>query len=144
MPTPEQERRPEPPRHQQLLAAYDRARATYERDPDPHTLAVLETGLAILVQELHRPGRFDLGQMVMTPGANLAMRTARQVPPEFLLRHKHGDWGELPPEDVRENEWSLEHGARLFSAYRTRSDEKLWVITEWDRSLTTLLLPEEY
>ena len=52
--------------------------------------------------------------------------------------------GELPEEDVRENEWSLENGARLFSAYRTRTDEKLWVITEWDRSVTTLLLPEEY
>ena len=56
----------------------------------------------------------------------------------------HGDWGELPPEDVRENEWSLAHGARLFSSYRTRTDEKLWVITERDRSVTTLLLPEEY
>ncbi|MBA2596705.1 MAG: plasmid related protein [Chloroflexia bacterium] len=82
--------------------------------------------------------------MVMTPGADLAMRTARQVPLEFLLRHKYGDRGELPPEDVRENEWSLQNGARLFSAYRTRTDEKLWVITEWDRSVTTLLLSEEY
>jgi len=72
------------------------------------------------------------------------MREAQHVPPEFLLRHKHGDWGELPEEDLRENEWSLQHGARLFSAYRTRTDEKLWVITEWDRSVTTLLLPAEY
>jgi len=59
-------------------------------------------------------------------------------------RHKNGDWGELAPEDVQENEWSLEHDARLFSAYRTRTDEKLWVMTEWDCSATTLLLPEEY
>ena len=58
---------------------------------------------------------------------------AQQAPLEFLLRHKNGDWGELPEEDVRENEWSLENGARLFSAYKTRTDEKLWVITEWDR-----------
>lgn len=144
MPPPEHERRPEQPRYQELLAAYDRARERYKADPTAHALAILETGLAMLVQELRRPGKFDLGQMVMTPGADGAMRTALQAPPEFLLRHKHGDWGELPPEDVRENEWSLEHGARLFSAYRTRTDEKLWVITEWDRSVTTLLLPEEY
>jgi len=130
--------------YQNLLAAYDRARESYERDPRPHTLIVLETGLDILMQELRRPGKFDLGQMVMTPGADMAMRTAQQVPPEFLLRHKNGDWGELPEEDVRENEWSLDNGARLFSAYQTRTDERLWVITERDRSVTTLLLPEEY
>jgi len=46
-------------------------------------------------------------------------------------------------EDIREYEWSLENGSRLFSAYQTRTDEKLWVITEWDRSVTTLL-PAEY
>lgn len=142
MSTPERE--PRGPSYQELLAAYDRARERYERDPSPHSFAVLETGVQILIQALARPGKFALGQMVMTPGADLAMRTAGQVPPEFLLRHKHGDWGELPPEDIRENEWSLAHGARLFSSYRTRADEKLWVITEWDRSVTTLLLPEEY
>lgn len=80
------------PSYQELLAAYDRARASYERDPSPHTLSVLETGLQFLMQELHRPGKFELGQMVMTPGAYLAMRAARQMPLEFLLRHKNGDW----------------------------------------------------
>jgi hypothetical protein len=138
------EREPQRPSYQDLLAAYDRAHKTWERDPGPHTLVILETGLQFLMQELQRPGKFELGQMVMTPGADLAMRAARQVPPEFFLRHKNGDWGELPEEDIRENEWSLKNGARLFSAYRTRTDEKLWVITEWDRSATTLLLPEEY
>jgi hypothetical protein len=140
------EHEPRRPSYQELLAAYDRARERYERDPSPNSFAfaVLETGLQFLVQELHRPGKFHLGQMVMTPGAERAMHEARQVPPEFLLRHKNADWGELPPEDVRENEWSLEHGARLFSAYRTRNEEKVWVITEGDRSVTTLLLPEEY
>ena len=60
------------------------------------------------------------------------------------MRHKHGDWGELPKEDVRENEWALQHSARRFSAFKTRTDEKLWLITVWNRSVTTLLLPEEY
>jgi hypothetical protein len=90
MPTPEDE--PRRPRYQELLAAYNRARETYERDPGPRSLTVLETGLGILIQELHRPGKFDLGQMVMTPGADVTMRAAQQVPPEFLLRHKNGDW----------------------------------------------------
>lgn len=142
MPTTEYEARR--PNYQELLAAYDHARETYTRSPGEHTLAVLETGLQFLVQELHRPGKFEMGHLVMTPSANEILRVAQQVPPEFLLRHKHGDWGELPEEDIRENAWSLENGARLFSAYRTRTEEKLWVITEWDRSVTTLLLPEEY
>lgn len=142
MPTPEYETRR--PGYQQLLAAYDRARASYERNPSPDSLAVLETGLGILIQELQRPGKFELGQLVMTPGADLAMRSAHQVPPEFLLRHLHGDWGDLCAEDRRENERALRVGSRLLSTYRTRTDDKLWVITEWDRSATTLLLPEEY
>jgi hypothetical protein len=82
--------------------------------------------------------------MVMTPGVDETLRAGGQVPLEFLVQHKNGNWSELPPEDVRENEWSLENGARLFSAYQTRSNAKLLVITEWDRSVTTLLLPEEY
>ena len=72
------------------------------------------------------------------------MQSAGHVPPEFLLRHKNGDWGDLPEEDVRENAWSLAHGARLFSSYHTRREDTLWVITEADRSVTTLILPEEY
>ncbi len=142
MPTTEYE--PWLPNYQELLAAYDRARETYTRSPGEHTFAVLETGLQFLVQDLYRPGKFELGQLVMTPGADETLRAAHQVAPEFLLRHKHGDWGELPEEDIQENEWSLANGARLFSAYRTQTEEKLWVITEWDRSATTLLLPEEY
>ena len=114
MPTTEYE--PQRPSYQELLAVYDRARKTWERDPGPHTLAILETGLQFLVQELQRPGKFELGQLVMTPGADETLRAAHQVPLEFLVRHKNGDWGELPPEDVRENEWSLENSARLFSA----------------------------
>jgi hypothetical protein len=121
------------PSYRDVLQAYDRARDAYEREPGPHTSAILETGMGFLLQELDRLGAFELGQMMMTPGADLAMREARQLPLEFLLRHKNRDWGELPPEDVQENEWSLEHGARLFSSYRTRNESRLWVITEWDR-----------
>jgi hypothetical protein len=62
----------------------------------------------------------------------------------FLARHAIGDWGELEPTDVAENKYSLIHGFRLLSSYQTDAGEKLWIITEADRSATTLLLPEEY
>jgi len=138
---PKTEHEPRRPSYQELLAAYDRARGMWERDPGPNTLAVLESGLQFLFQDLRRPGTFELGQFVTTLGTDEALRTARQVPLELLLRHKNVDWGELQDEDVRESEWSLENGARLFSAYKTRTDEKLWVITEWDRSVTPSSCP---
>jgi hypothetical protein len=62
----------------------------------------------------------------------------------FLTRHAEGDWGELDPEDIRENEYSVAHGFRLLSSYTTAVGDKLWIITEADRSATTLLLPDEY
>jgi hypothetical protein len=61
-----------------------------------------------------------------------------------LARHAIGDWGELEPNDVAENQYSVAHGFRLLSCYQTNAGEKLWIITEADRSATTLLLPEEY
>lgn len=80
----------------------------------------------------------------MTPGADETLRAARQTPLTFLLRHKYSDWDDLPPEEVRENERALRDGSRLFSSCLTRTEDKLWVITEWDRGATILLLPEEY
>jgi hypothetical protein len=61
-----------------------------------------------------------------------------------LARHAIGDWGELELADVAENEYSPIHGFRLLSSYETDAGERLWIITEADRSATTLLLPEEY
>jgi hypothetical protein len=87
---------------------------------------------------------FPLGQIVATPGALAALQKTGQTPAEFLSRHVTGDWGDLPTEDRLENYYSLERGLRLLSSYRTSANDKLWVITEADRSATTLLLPEEY
>jgi hypothetical protein len=137
------ERRPLPD-YTAYLAAYEQAVKRFRADPTPQALALLQTGEEILTRELLKPGRFELGRMVATPGALDAMQQALHVPPEFLLRHKHGDWGELDPADVQANEEAVRYGSRLLSAYHTRLGEKLWVITEWDRSATTLLLPEEY
>jgi len=88
--------------------------------------------------------KFSLGRIVATPGALEAVQQANQDPFEFIQRHQSGDWGELCGEDKRENEFSLKNGFRLLSAYRTLHDVKVWIITEADRSVTTLLLPHEY
>ena len=87
---------------------------------------------------------FDLGQLVATPGALTVLEKTGQNPMEFLSRHVTGDWGEIPEEDKQENQFSLEKGFRLLSSYRTAAGDRLWVITEANRSHTTLLLPDEY
>jgi hypothetical protein len=87
---------------------------------------------------------FPLGQIVATPGALAALERAKQPPTCFLARHAIGDWGAPEPTDVAENEYSLIHGFRLLSSYQTDAGETLWIITEADRSATTLLLPDEY
>jgi hypothetical protein len=84
---------------------------------------------------------FPLGQIVATPGALAALEQAGQSPHEFLTKHVHGDWGEIDEDDKRENELSLRAGFRLLSAYQLCTGERLWIISEADRSATTLLLP---
>jgi hypothetical protein len=87
---------------------------------------------------------FRLGQLVGTPGAIKALQDAEQDPLELLYRHVSGDWGVLDDEDKKENEFSVEHGFRILSAYELETGVKVWVITEADRSATTILLPGEY
>ena len=88
--------------------------------------------------------RFALGQTYITPGAEEALMIAGQTAIEFLRRHMSCDWGELSDDDVQENELSLKKGFRLLSNYRTGKGQQLWIITEADRSATTVLLPAEY
>lgn len=88
--------------------------------------------------------RFQLGQLVATQGALSALEQAGQSPLEFIRRHQSGDWGDLSQEDKQENEYSVDKLLRIFSAYYTAKHEKLWIITEADRSATTILLPSEY
>jgi len=83
-------------------------------------------------------------QLVATPGALAALQKEGQSPAEFLSLHVRGQWGDIPEEDRQENEYSLEHGFRLLSSYRTKPNETIWVVTGSDRSVTTLLLPSEY
>ena len=80
-----------------------------------------------------------------TPGALSLLASTGTNPVELLSRHQGGDWGEVPPEDARENERSVRNGWRVLSSYLVGdAGEKLWVITEADRSSTCILLPEEY
>ena len=88
--------------------------------------------------------RFPLGQLVATPGAAEALSRNNQEPTEFLRRHWRGDWGDLDEEDKAENEYSLSRELRLLSAYTLQDGTRIWIITEADRSVTTILLPEEY
>ena len=88
--------------------------------------------------------KFPLGRVVATPGALQALEAAGQIPQEFLRRHVQADWGELSAEDKRANDAAVRLRTRILSAYLTKRQERLWIITEADRSSTCLLLPEEY
>ena len=85
---------------------------------------------------------FPLGNIYQTPGVMEA------IPPEdvaqALARHQSGDWGDLGEADKQENELSVEQGFRILSAYTTSAGDTIWILTEADRSATTILLPEEY
>ncbi len=88
--------------------------------------------------------RFALGEIFITPGAQEALEIAGQTAIQFLRRHISSDWGEVSEEDAQNNELSLREGFRLLSAYRMVNGQRIWIITEADRSATTILLPSEY
>lgn len=86
--------------------------------------------------------KFSLGRTVATRGA-LAELTAYDIF-KAICRHHTGDWGDLDAEDKIANDNALKEGGRLLSSYRSANGVKFWIITEWDRSVTTVLLPSEY
>lgn len=96
--------------------------------------------MATVVIAIARP-KFPLGQIVITANA-LATLTPADVQ-QGLTRHTDGDWGELCPEDARSNADALEYGGRLMSVYG-EGDKRFWIITESDRSATTVLMPLDY
>jgi hypothetical protein len=86
-----------------------------------------------------------LGRVYGTMGALVAFAGALDEDlNSYISRHENGDWGEVDDHDRKANAYAVEHGLRVLSAYRLRTGEKVWIITEADRSLTTILLPSEY
>ena len=91
------------------------------------------------------PVRLELGRIVATPGALTALSRAGQRAADFLVRHQRGDWGDVGRGDAAANDRAGTAGdGRVLSAYRLRTGVRLWVITEADHSVTTVLLPDEY
>lgn len=89
--------------------------------------------------------RFPIGRPVITPAAQAALDAAAMNGVLLLARHIHGDWGDLSAEDLATNELALLTGMRLLSSYSLPDGRsKIWIITEADRSATTILLPDEY
>jgi len=86
--------------------------------------------------------KFSLGKLVATPATLDSLKRSEVL--SALARHAIGDWGDTCPEDTLSNDTALEDGGRLFSVYHSKRGRKFWVITEADRSLTTVLFPEEY
>ncbi len=86
--------------------------------------------------------KFEVGQLGITPGAQeqIPMKEVESA----LHRHTTGDWGNVCDEDRAQNEWALTNEARLMSVYESGAGEPFWIITEADRSSTTILLPSEY
>ena len=89
-----------------------------------------------------KAGKFELGRMIMTPGAQKAVPPSEMM--RALRRHARGDWGEMDQDDKVANDRAVTDGGRLVSSYLSEAGAKFWVITEADRSATTVLLPEEY
>ena len=92
---------------------------------------------------------FLLGRVVMTANLEAKLRDANPDHWEaevvgLISRHTSGDWGDLDEEDKRQNNLALSRGLRIFSAYETGSGLKIWIISEADRSVTTVLIPEDY
>jgi hypothetical protein len=90
------------------------------------------------------PVRFPLGRLFMTPGAIEALEESKESAQTFINRHAQLEQGELSDEDHKENLFSVNKSLRIFSAFKTAKGVKIWIISEADRSATTLLLPSEY
>ena len=88
--------------------------------------------------------QFSLGRVVATPAALSALQLAGIDPGAVIARHHNCDWTELSENDMQCNVAALDGSDRIFSHFTYANGVKIYVITEWDRSVTTLLLPEEY
>jgi hypothetical protein len=105
-------------------------------------MAGLFEGVSFMESKIDKVAKFSLGQVVITPGA-AAVIDSLEVQ-NALRRHQSADWGTVCSDDWNANDESLTEGARLLSSYVAANGVKFWIISEADRSATTVLLPEEY
>ena len=110
-------------------------------EKSPLARALVQDNLLSIVMTTLTP-LFKLGKLYQTPGVVEAIPTEEVM--QALARHQSGDWGDVSAADKEANEFSLGRHLRLLSAYQAQTGEKFWVITEADRSATTVLLPSEY
>ena len=87
--------------------------------------------------------RFRVGWMFITPEALVALGESQEDPRAFVSRHLAGDWGDVGPAEWAENEFAVKHGEPLFSIFHTRHGRKLRVVTDANRYVTTIRLPDE-
>ena len=87
---------------------------------------------------------FHLGNVVATPAALNALQSCNVAPAQLLQLHVSGNWGSVCEEDALANDAAVKNGERILSSYRIGEYTRVWIITEYDRSVTTLLLPSEY
>ncbi len=88
--------------------------------------------------------KFELGRVVATPGVLEHFQGIEESILPYIARHSSGDWGDLDEHDIQVNERALSNDEQLLSSYKTVGNQKIWIITERDRSVTTVLLPSEY
>ncbi len=87
---------------------------------------------------------FSPGLLIATSGALAAAEASGESLLEYIQRHLEGDWGDVDSEDTYSNLYALEHDLRLLSSYKLKNGQRIWIISEADRSSTCILLPEEY
>lgn len=98
---------------------------------------------AVVIQMKPRPPLFPLGRIVATRGVLMHLEREGVAADPYLDRHVRGDWGDVPREDAEANQYAVLVGARILSSYLI-AGERVWIITEADRNVTTLLFPSEY
>jgi hypothetical protein len=125
-------------------AAHDApTKTSHAHAPAPCVLRSLKDNKGGSMTTTNTP-RFELSRIFGTPMALAVVKRAGESALGLLKRHPHGDFGDLHDDDVQANELALRRGMRVLSVFVFSTEERVWLITEADRSSTTILLPEEY
>lgn len=131
----------------QIENELDRFQKEVESAMAANQVKILEDIKKLVGAIVVRAPKFKMGRLVVTAGVDAEMKRDQGFSDfvgQCVQRHATGDWGDMDPEDKKQNEWALKHAERLMSGYEQKPFPKIWIITERDRSVTTVLFPEEY